>query len=283
MRIIAWAPSLVVVPIGILLGIATASAPVAVSAQTAAIDGSADGARFHITPFGGLLGFSTLGEVEGELTDASAAGAPYLINNVEMRAEAMPVIGLAIGWSATRSLDLRLSGVWGKTEFDLAGLVARPETSSFAGLETVGGLGDVFVSAVDLDVLWRLADRGSPVSPYAVMGVGGTIWDLNAMTDFEHIQPVTGVGFDISPRTKVSPALAFGIGADIRLGGGAGLRLEVADRIATNPVSDWDFQQGPDFSGGADAAELVHHFDVRMGLLLDLGGQADHPDVAAAP
>lgn len=241
---------------------------VAPAAAQGIFGGLTGAAPIQISVHGGAAGFTALGEVEGQLVAAGSPESPYLINNLELTAETAPLFGIAVGWPASRSLNVRLNGSFTATEFDLSGVVARPPESSFATLQTVGGLGQLYVSTVGVDLLWRLSERDQVVGPYATVGAGVVIWDLNALNDFEHLRPVTGVGFEQSPRTEVSPSVALGIGADVRFEDRAALRLEISDRIAANALRDGDFEGGADFTGVADASEIVHQIAVVIGVVV---------------
>lgn len=231
-------------------------------------------APIQLSPYAGMVGFSALGEVEGRLVDALALSAPYLINNIEVSAEAAPVFGLAIGRAAGRWVDVRLRGGFSATELDLSGVVYRPIDGSFAALETVGGLASAYVSSVDLDILWRLRDRDERFAPYALLGAGVTIWDLNALNDFENIEPLTGVRLSRGPSTDVVPAGVIGVGADVRYRRGAALRIEVFDRIGMNALNDGDFGGNPDFIGVADASEIVHQYGLVLAVVISLGDRS---------
>ncbi len=210
------------------------------------------------------------GEVEGGF-QRQGETSPSSRSNFDLRAQPAPVYGLALDWAARPSVALRLAGSFAATEFALAGAVV--DARGIQDLSELGGLGRLYVSTVDVALLWKLAPPRRAVVPYAVLGAGATVYDLNDPGDFEIQLPLTGVRLADVPRTEVAPALTVGLGADLRLGRGPSVRLEASNHLSTGPLSDFDFDTStnPDFVGGTDGAELVHQFQFTVGVSFPIG------------
>lgn len=253
----------------LILGLVVSALPVSAQGILGGVTGRS---TIQIAPYGGAIWFSEMGEVEAAFFPAGndPGDLPERVTNLELRTESSPMFGLSIGWAVAPSFDLRLNGAFAVTEFDLAGVSTAPG-EPLTQFESVGGLADVYVTLAGLDLLWRLAEPARTLSPYAVIGAGASIWDLNALNDFETVEPLTGVGFTTTPRTETEFLGSLGLGIDLQLGGNASLRLEAVNHISTNPVHFGDFDARPDFTGTMDAEELVNAVRMSAGVTMGLG------------
>lgn len=224
--------------------------------------------RLHVAPFAGAIRFTELAEVQGATAQPDPGAPPERVVNMDIRARPAPVLGLAIGAALSRALDLRLRYGFAATDFDMSG-VSTTTGGSLGAVETVGGLGDVFVNLLGVDLTWRLRGPRARVAPYAVLGAGVAFWDLNDLGDFQVLQPVTGVAFDVGPRTATTFSGTLGLGAELRFGSGAALRLELADQLGTSPLGTRDFSNpAPDFFTTADVASVVHAVSLSAGVVI---------------
>ncbi len=235
----------------------------------------AEPCRMYVVPFVGGVWFGDLGEVSGRLLppNGDLGDPPERITNLTLGAQAARLAGVTAGMAATRSLEIRFSAAFATTEFDLSGVTAADGDVEAFG--TLGGLSSLDVISLRVDVLWRLIERGHPVSPYVVVGGGTVIYDLGDPADFFNLEPLTGIRlFPQTSKTSVVPAGVVGLGMDVPLSGRVGLRFEIADALSANGLESSDFEMSPRFVGLATAEDVAHNFLITVGVAVVLGGGA---------
>ena len=186
--------------------------------------------RICLAPFVGGLWLSDLAEVQGRLVPPGGdlGDPPERIINLTVGAQAAPSVGISAGLTVTRSLDVRLTGAFASTEFDLSGVTAGAD--DVESVTTFGGLSRLNVISVRADLMWKFVERPGLVSPYGVLGVGVMVYDMKDPADFFNVEPLTGVRlFPRTSRTGVAPALVVGLGTDLQLSERVGLRFEITD------------------------------------------------------
>ncbi len=235
----------------------------------------AEPGRMYLVPFVGRVWFGDLGEVSGRLVppNGDLGDPPERIINLTLGAQAARLAGVAAGIKATRSLEIRISAAFATTEFDLSGVTAGD--GDVEAFDTLGGLSSLDVISLRFDVLWRLIERGHPMSPYVVVGGGAVIYDMGDPADFFNLEPLTGIRlFPQTSRTSVVPAVVVALGMDVPLSGRVGLRFEIAEVLSANWVESSDFEMSPRFVGLTKAKRMAHNSLVTVGFAVALGGGA---------
>lgn len=220
--------------------------------------------------FGGAMETLEVDAYRGQIIPASSPTSVDRVFNLSVGARAAPAFGIAVGWAISSHLDVRLTGTRARKGLDLTGVVAETD-ASVPAVSTVGGFAEMQVFVFHADLLWRLASRESTLSPYLFGGIGLDHTSFDDLQDAGLLTPVTG----LAPRTgapgvqgDLSPAGAFGLGADLGLRDGVSLRVELTDHVASNTGALFRIR----FARGIrDAPDWIHHPAAVVGAVVHLG------------
>jgi hypothetical protein len=223
--------------------------------------------RFQVGFFGGYLSHSLLGEVTGTLTTA----IDDVIVSMDVEAEATNLIGGLIGWRLSNAAAVRIRAARSGTHVRLI-VQATPIGGFGAQRFTFGGLGDVETWLADAELSWRPFGTETIATPYVVVGVGVSQWDITGLEDLGSLPPLLETPVNLIPVNATLPAVTLAAGVSYSPTDAFTVELELTDHISGNPLADDDFRLGTSFTGFGGAKDLVHSVSLSVGLHVNLGG-----------
>jgi hypothetical protein len=225
--------------------------------------------RVHVGLYGGQLVHSLLGVVAGTLTDVGGTGLSVAAS-ADVEAEGAMLVGGVLGARLSPSLAVRVRAAQGDTHMRLAA-TTRPLSGPGLQLYTYGGLGQVSVRLVDVEVVWVPRPATGRLRPYVFAGLGASNWRISGLEDIGSLPPLLESPVNLRPVDPWLPSGVVGGGLALRIGGGMSVQIEASDHMSGNPFEDDDFRIGSSFAGTGAPKNLVHSMSVSTGLRVDLG------------